>query len=112
MTAPLLQTPPKNPLPDHQRDPNWYGEIWLKYPSSSVLVPLKCSHTFKAKVEFSIILNEAVIQAYGDENNDKVIQCGARRIINVVERLDNWYRSLPDPLLPSNIVFPSQLKLQ
>jgi hypothetical protein len=59
-----------------------------------------------------LILFVSLVQAYGDENNDKVIQSGARRIINMVERLGEWYRSLPDPLLPLSIVFPSQLKLQ
>jgi hypothetical protein len=111
-TAPLLRTPPQSPLPDPDRDPDWYSEIWLKYPSTSVLVPMQYRYTFKAKVEFSLVLNTAMLQAYTSESDNQVVRSGTGRIIETVEKLEAWYRTLPGPLLPSNIVFPSQLKLQ
>jgi len=111
-TAPLLRTPPQSPLPDPDRDPDWYSEIWLKYPSTSVLVPMQYRYTFKAKVEFSLVLNTAMLQAYTSESDNQVVRSGTGRIIETVEKLEAWYCTLPGPLLPSNIVFPSQLKLQ
>ncbi|KAL5603441.1 hypothetical protein FOVSG1_006191 [Fusarium oxysporum f. sp. vasinfectum] len=110
-TAPLLRTPPHSPLPDPDLNADWYSEIWLKYPSTSVLVPMQYRYTFKARVEFSLILNEAMLQASTNEGDNQVVQSGARRIVETVEKLEAWYHTLPDPLLPSNIVFPSQLKL-
>ncbi|KAG7425123.1 Nitrogen assimilation transcription factor nirA [Fusarium oxysporum f. sp. raphani] len=110
-TAPMLRTPPQSPLPDPDRDPDWYSEIWLKYPSTSVLVPMQYRYTFKAKVEFSLVLNTAMLQAYTSESDNQVVRSGTGRIIETVEKLEAWYRTLPGPLLPSNIVFPSQLKL-
>ncbi|KAG7423301.1 Nitrogen assimilation transcription factor nirA [Fusarium oxysporum f. sp. raphani] len=110
-TAPLLRTPPHSPLPDPDLDPDWYSEIWLKYPSTSVLVPMQYRYTFKARVEFSLILNAAMLQASTNESDNQVVQSGAGRMIETIEKLEAWYRTLPDPLLPSNIVFPSQLKL-
>ncbi|KAI7770812.1 hypothetical protein LZL87_004599 [Fusarium oxysporum] len=49
------------PLPDPDRDPDWFKEIWLKYPSSSTLVPLRLGLVFKAKMSFSVVLNEAIL---------------------------------------------------
>lgn len=69
-------------------------------------------YTFKARVEFSLILNAAMLQASTNESDNQVVQSGTGRIIETIENLEAWYRALPDPLLPSNIVFPSQLKLQ
>ncbi|KAF4340966.1 nitrate assimilation regulatory nirA [Fusarium beomiforme] len=99
-----------HPLPDPGLDPDWYSEIWLKYPSTSVLVPMQYRYTFKARVEFSLILNAAMLQASANESDNEVVQSGAGRIIETIEKLEAWYRILPGPLLPSNIVFPSQLK--
>ncbi|RFN43459.1 hypothetical protein FIE12Z_12303, partial [Fusarium flagelliforme] len=110
-TAPLLRTPPQSPLPDPDLNPDWYSEIWLKYPSTSVLVPMQYRYTFKARVEFSLVLNAAMLQDYTSESDIQVVRSGAGRIIETVEKLEAWYRTLPGPLLPSNIVFPSQLKL-
>ncbi|KAF4943175.1 hypothetical protein FSARC_15000 [Fusarium sarcochroum] len=111
MTAPLLRTPPKNPVPDPERHTDWFGEIWLKYPSSSVLVPLKLGLIFKAKTDFSILLNEAMLETQRHHDDDHLTQTGAKRIMKVVQKLDTWYQALPEQLSPSSIVFPSQLKL-
>ncbi|KNB04814.1 hypothetical protein FOXG_16196 [Fusarium oxysporum f. sp. lycopersici 4287] len=110
-TTPLLRTPPQSPLPDPDLNPDWYGESWLKYPSTSVLVPMQYRYTFKARVEFSLILNAAMLQASTNEIDNQAVRSGAGRIIETVEKLEAWYRTLPDPLLASHIVFPSQLKL-
>ncbi|KAH7191430.1 hypothetical protein BKA60DRAFT_662003 [Fusarium oxysporum] len=100
-TAPLLRTPPQSPLPDPDLNPDCYGESWLKYPSTSAL----------ARVEFSLVLNAAMLQASTDESDNQAVRSGAGRIIEIAEKLEAWYRTLPGPLLPSNIAFPSQLKL-
>ncbi|KAF4445510.1 hypothetical protein F53441_10763 [Fusarium austroafricanum] len=111
MTKPLLQSPPINPLPNPDHDPDWFGEIWLKYPSSSTLVPLRNGLVFKAKMEFSNILNEAMVEFHKDSSSEYLRQNGAVKIVEVTKKLDAWYRTLPEPLAPSNIVSPSQLKI-
>jgi hypothetical protein len=73
---------------------------------------MQCRYTHKARVEFSLILNTAMLQASTNKNNDEILQSGAEGIIETVQKLEAWYCTLPDLLLPSNIVFPSQLKLQ
>jgi hypothetical protein len=72
---------------------------------------MQCHYTFKTRAEFSLILHAAMLQASTNESDNQVVQGGPGRILETVEKLETWYRTLPDTLLPSNIVFPSQLKL-
>ncbi|TVY72315.1 Nitrogen assimilation transcription factor nit-4 [Fusarium oxysporum f. sp. cubense] len=111
MTQPLLKAPPKTPLPDPDRDPGWFSEIWLKYPSSSTLVPLRLGLVFKAKMSFSVVLNEAMLQVEKDSTDSYLFRNGATRIIKIAERMDTWYKAMPEPLSPTQIVSPSQLKI-
>ncbi|KAF5665624.1 nitrate assimilation regulatory nirA [Fusarium denticulatum] len=111
MTQPLLKTPPKTSLPDPDRDPEWFGEIWLKYPSSTTLVPLRTALVFKAKMSFSVVLNEAMLEIEKDSTDSYLFQNGGRKIIEITKRLDTWYKSMPEPLSPTEIVSPSQLKI-
>ncbi|RKK17838.1 hypothetical protein BFJ65_g8162 [Fusarium oxysporum f. sp. cepae] len=109
--CPLLKAPPKTPLPDPDRDPEWFGEIWLKYPSSSTLVPLRLGLLFKAKMRFSVVLNEAMLEVEKDSTDSYLFRNGATRIIKIAERMDTWYKAMPEPLSPTQIVSPSQLKI-
>ncbi|KAH7205976.1 hypothetical protein DER44DRAFT_809863 [Fusarium oxysporum] len=109
--CPLLKAPPKTPFPDPDRDPEWFGEIWLKYPSSSTLVPLRLGLLFKAKMRFSVVLNEAMLEVEKDSTDSYLFRNGATRIIKIAERMDTWYKAMPEPLSPTQIVSPSQLKI-
>ncbi|KAF5716657.1 NirA-like nitrate assimilation regulatory protein [Fusarium globosum] len=75
-----------------QCDPEWYGEIWLKYPSSSTMVPLRIGLVFKAKMNFSVVLNKAMLEVSKDSTDSHLLQNG-------------------ETLSPTKIVSPSQLKL-
>ncbi|KAF5570420.1 nitrate assimilation regulatory nirA [Fusarium phyllophilum] len=111
MTQPLLKTPPKASLPDPDHDPDWYGEIWLKYPSSSTLVPLRTGLVFRAKMSFSIVLNEAMLEIQEDSTDSYLFQHGGKKIIQIAKVLDTWYKAMPEPLSPTKMVSPSQLKI-
>lgn len=112
MTVPLLVRPPNTAVPDPSHDPDWYGEIWLKYPSTEVLVPLQYRYIFKAKSDFSTILNSAIVKAYGTDDKDDLVQRGVKQVGDIIRDLKAWHDTLPDLLAPSNVVFPSQLKIQ
>ncbi|KAM0350165.1 hypothetical protein ACHAPU_003330 [Fusarium lateritium] len=111
MTEPLLHTPPRTPVPDPDRDAEWLGEIWLKYPSGSTLVPMRYGAIFKAKVDFSIILNEAMLGFHRYSNEEYLTRNGVAGIIDITNKLEHWCHHLPEILSPTNIVFPSHLKL-
>ncbi|KAM5350843.1 hypothetical protein ACJ41O_007348 [Fusarium nematophilum] len=107
MLPPLLKKPPEWPLPDPLEHPEWYGEIWVKYPLNHVLSPSHFGQIFRARCQFRVIMNEFCDVAYskGSEVNlDKA------RVLR--ERLESWYYGLPGPLLPKTIVLPGHLQLQ
>jgi hypothetical protein len=107
---PIIQRPPDIPLPDPSTYPEWYGEIWIKYPLSQKLFPSHFGRLFKAKAELRVILNEICFQHFGRTGpSPKFSQQHAN---NFHSRLRVWYRGLPKPLTPENIVLPSQLQLQ
>jgi hypothetical protein len=68
--------------------------------------------TFQTKMNFAVVLNEAMLDYHGHSNEDDLAQSGAARIMAVVQKLESWYQTLPETLVPSKIVFPSHLKLQ
>lgn len=112
MTVPMIRTPPKSCLPNPETNPEWYGEMWLKYPLSVDLVPLRYSWVIKSKAEFSIILNEAILEFKSSQGNQKPDKSRAERLEGIVKRLRRWHTELPNVLSPSKLAFPSQLKIQ
>lgn len=107
----MIKESPKAPLPDVKQNPSWYGEFWLKYPLSQTLIPMHNGQLFKARSELCIILNRVAIELFGKEGV-KVTQSSSKPVANFVRDFLAWQYSLPDPLRPKNIVFPSQFKLQ
>ncbi|ETS83860.1 hypothetical protein PFICI_05736 [Pestalotiopsis fici W106-1] len=106
MHAPLLKTPPVEPLPDPLEDPKWFGEIWAKYPSSQSLSPSHFGLVFHAKSQFRIIMNEFCVEAYSRDSMITLDQAYQFR-----SRLISWYDGLPAPLCAKTIVLPAQLQL-
>jgi hypothetical protein len=72
---------------------------------------MEYGHIFKARSEFCVILNRISIKFFNNEGG-KAAQSSRKTVADFVGDLTAWYFSLPDPLTPKNIVFPSQIKLQ
>jgi hypothetical protein len=66
---------------------------------------------FKARSEFCAILNRISLKFF-DKEGGKAAQASRKTITDFVGNLTAWYLSLPDPLMPKKIVFPSQINLQ
>lgn len=111
---PSLQDPPDSPLPDPCTDPDWYGQIWLRYPLDPMLYTTHFQHQFKAQCEFRIFLCDSWLQRSrvldGKKNWDLALALPSVNLLYA--RMRKWYNSLPEPLTPSKIVLPSQLMLQ
>ncbi|KAK8109399.1 C6 transcription factor, partial [Apiospora kogelbergensis] len=108
MIPPLLKQPPHDQLPDPAQDSQWYGEIWLKYPSSQVLTPAYFGYGFKAKCELRLIMNEFCHSAYSTASGGSVTLGEADKLRS---KLLKWYDGLSRPLQPETIVLPAQLQL-
>ncbi|KAJ3473207.1 hypothetical protein NLG97_g10449 [Lecanicillium saksenae] len=106
MHASLVKEKPKCPLPDALEDPDWYGQLWARYPSSSTRTSLSFGQVFEQKTYFRIIMNEFCEEAYATSLGVNVFKAeGLRR------KLERWYENLPKSLDPKNIVLPGQLQL-
>src|SRR5689334_252133 len=105
---PLIRNPPEWLLPDPAQDPEWYGELWLKYPLNPNLFPVHFSYLFKARSELCIILNDACHLLFPKATST----FSAEDVASLYKRLTNWHTNLPACLTPRNIVLTSHLKLQ
>ncbi|PNP75248.1 hypothetical protein FNYG_11391 [Fusarium nygamai] len=105
---PLLKDPPQTSYPDPAQCPFWYGDIWVRYPSSREPIATKYYQTFKAYLEFWTIFNDIAIFLF------RPVQIRSLYLGQAVEfysRLRSWFDGLPDDLHPGKIVLPFQLKL-
>jgi hypothetical protein len=106
---PLVEQPPKVTLPDPVLDRQWYGEIWVQYPASRILVPLGLAHKLHAEAELHVIMNEIGISTF---DRQSVSTWTPARLDTIVRRLNSWMELLPEPLQPKNLVFPHHICLQ
>ncbi|KAJ4263093.1 hypothetical protein NW762_006711 [Fusarium torreyae] len=106
---PLISSPPRTPLPDPIEHPEWYGEIWLKYPHDPTVYPSNFGHFFKAKVEFLTILNEVALQIY--DGLGQQAEVTARNLFGLQSRMQEWFDNLPECLSSTRIALPAHLKL-
>lgn len=108
---PSLQTPPAIPLPDPATDPDWYGQIWVRYPLDPKLYTTHFPYQFKAQSEVRVIMNDNWVQQFSKGDSSVSLDSG-HQANDFYSRLKEWYDNLPGPLTPARITFPSQLLLQ
>lgn len=108
MRPPLISQPPDIPLPDPEKHLHWYGEIWLKYPSSERLYSSSSGGVFKARAEFAVIQSEVSAKFFSESASKPSVA----EIAELYSKLKIWQGSLVDPLSPRKALLPSHLKLQ
>ncbi|KAH0531151.1 hypothetical protein TsFJ059_000019 [Trichoderma semiorbis] len=108
--SPLLKAPPKAPLPDPEEDPEWYGEIWVKYPLSQTPIQMNFPHFFKAKCELGLIVTQIAVDLFEAKERGST-RDPSESVTGYLEALESWSLSLPMSLKPSQIVFPFHLQL-
>ncbi|KAF4466393.1 Zn(2)-C6 fungal-type DNA-binding domain [Fusarium albosuccineum] len=107
--APLVDREPEMALPDPLHHPDWYGEIWLRYPLNRTVHPSHSADVFRAKAEFAIILNELAHRLFGPSTAPGLTGAEVARFYT---RFTTWYGNLPLSLSPRQAVLPSHLKTQ
>ena|SRR5579871_504066 len=111
LMPPLIKEPPKRPLPDSEENLTWYGEFWIRYPLNETLYPMDYRYTFRARCEFSVILNRVSLKFF-DNKVEKATKPSRKTVTEFIADFTTWYYSLPDPLTPKKIVFQSQICVQ
>lgn len=89
----------------------WYGETWIQYPLSHSLCPTRYGNLFRAKMELGAIVNALAARLFETRDNDHA-QPLSELPASYSTKLHSWYSALPPCLMPTEIVFPFQLKLQ
>ena len=103
----LMDGPPKFPLPDPFSNPNWYGEIWTRYPLSPTLTQMHLAHYLKAKFNYAMILGDLVQASFKHGST-----ISAQQAMVFAKRLIEWFENLPMELSPRNIFLPAHFLLQ
>ncbi|KAI0593504.1 hypothetical protein F4775DRAFT_577668 [Biscogniauxia sp. FL1348] len=107
LRPPLINDPPKVPLPDPVEHPEFYPEIWVRYPLNETLWPAHCGILFYANCQLSVYLNNYGRQCFG--RDERLHSRKLRQ--DLYEQVTTWYSNLPEILTPRLVVLPSQLKL-
>jgi hypothetical protein len=107
---PLLEEPPTAPLPDPISHPEWYGELWLRYPGSSTPTSAYFGTLFKAKCDFRVILNDLCLKLFPGAPDHRGLTM--KEAVAFRRRFGQWESRLPSALSATRIVFPAQLVLQ
>ncbi|KAK3301063.1 uncharacterized protein B0H64DRAFT_382525 [Chaetomium fimeti] len=109
LKPPPISKPPETPLPDPSERPQWYGELWVRYPLSQSRLPTYHGYLFKALSEFWTIMNEVSTLTFSRQGPSTKLSVD--QIFRFYYRLRAWQHNLPEPLTPKKIVLPHQLKL-
>lgn len=106
----LRGEPPKFDLPDPAKDPTWYPENWILYPSSPAPIPIHLGDLLKSLAKFRTLMNDIGRCAFpeGEAQRELTLEEAQGFYLS----LDEMYKGLPDSLSIKKAVFPCQLSLQ
>jgi len=107
--APLMLEPPQIPLPDPNTNPDWYSEVWYRYPTGNRLCPASFAQLFYARAELRTITNDILLQCYG--NRSPIRYLSIDQACAFTHRLKAWFNKLPRVLNTKKSVLPSHLLL-
>lgn len=110
LKAPIIKSPPKVPLPHPSSQPQWFGEVKFRLPSSSTIFSTYFEHLFYTKIHLWAIAMSIASDLFDQDDNHIVPSTG--QVLNYCARLKKWYAALPNALQPRRIVTPHQLQLQ
>ena len=108
--CPFIESAPQTPLPDPVVNPQWFGEVWLRYPIDQTLTPLHIGHILKSHMGMCHILNDIAVASF--KNPETQGQLSVQKTLEFKRRLDTWFERLPIPLQPQRAVHPSHLRIQ
>jgi hypothetical protein len=103
---PLITLAPELELP---QGPVACGEVWIKYPTVNNPIPLHFADSFKAIVEFRLIMNDIANTAFSVGAEQPMLLSKAMEFRG---RLQQWYERLPSCLNAVNLIVPAHFHIQ
>lgn len=105
-----MTEPPTCLLPDPNEDPEWYPDVWLRYPADPKLYPVHVGHCFKATCEIYLILNDLASKTFRPSGQPR--QLTWQEISSYQRRLYIWYKELPNMISLDAMVLPVHFQIQ
>ncbi|SCO81443.1 related to nitrate assimilation regulatory protein nirA [Fusarium oxysporum] len=106
---PHFHQPPQTPLPDPEKNAQWYGEVAFRYPRSRTVSSQDFANLFKARCEMVQIANQVSIRLCQAKNEGE--SPSSEELLGLLDRYQYWFSKLPACLQPSHIVYPVELQL-
>ncbi|KAK8094150.1 hypothetical protein PG997_000835 [Apiospora hydei] len=106
---PLVDEPPTCPLPNPDAEPDYYGDVRVKFPGSDTATSISNGAVFRAISEFREIMNEVAQKSFKEPQSSSYITLNDA--YGAYGKLQTWYQRLPEALTPDRIALPSHLKL-
>ncbi|KAK4195111.1 putative nitrogen assimilation transcription factor [Triangularia verruculosa] len=107
LKPPILTRPPDIPLPDPSENPQWWGELWIRYPQTPARLPTYHGHLTKARFDYWAIMNDFSLRSF----SQPLVKVPLDQVVGFYHRLRGWWTSLPEPLTPKRLVLPHHLKV-
>jgi hypothetical protein len=108
---PYLSRPPPHALPTVDvPSPEWYSEIWLRYPNDDLKYPMGFSANMKALCELRMIMRDICAVSFFTDQPPQKMPWG--EVLSFQKKLQDWCEALPAVLSPRSLLYPSHIKLQ
>lgn len=107
--APFVKDPPALEAPDPDVNPEWYGEVYIRYPLSPTITRMYLGHVMKATINLRVIMNDiSLLQFTSTESTELSFD----QVLKFKARLDALMQNLPATLAPSRILLPCHFNVQ
>ncbi|KAK7980988.1 hypothetical protein PG989_013445 [Apiospora arundinis] len=106
---PMVDEAPTCPLPNPEVEPDYYGDVRVKFPGSDSATSISNGAVFKAISKFRKIMNEVSQKSFKEPQSSTYITLNDA--YDAYDKLQTWYQRLPEALTPDRIALPSHLKL-
>lgn len=107
--APFVKDPPAFAAPDPDLDPEWYGEVYIRYPLSPTVTRMRLGYVMKATIALRVIMNDIALAQFASQQ-PTVLHPGHK--LEFKRRLDSWMQKLPTTLNPNKILLPCHFNVQ
>ncbi|KAF2633414.1 hypothetical protein BU25DRAFT_444169 [Macroventuria anomochaeta] len=101
--APFIRDPPAFAAPDPDVDPEWYGEVYVRYPLSPTVTRMQLDHVMRATIDLRIIMNDISLLQFASHEQKEL---SPAQVLEFKVRLDRFLQKLPPTLAPSRISLP------
>ncbi|KAF9701037.1 hypothetical protein EKO04_000295 [Ascochyta lentis] len=106
--APFIRDPPAFAAPDPDVDPDWYGELYVRYPLSPTVTPMYLGHVVKATIDLRLIVNDLSLLQFAQSKEQEL---SSEQVLDFKTRLDGLMQQLPITLAPHRISLPCHFNI-